>query len=438
MHTRTLMSTLLVLLPPRPRPAPGGEAVSAPQRPPTQRWRFVLTLNGVSVAQSGLAAGSELPAADTLVVVPHERDLAWHEVTVPPAPPARMEAALRGVLEEALADEAAAVHLALAPQAQRGARAWVAAIDRTWLQRCVEAVAEQGRVVDRVSPAVSPDLAAHGHFQARDANADANADEGMSAVSAATDRAEDLMLTWCDEQGVVCTPVQGSVARAWVRAAAQQPRRFTADPGVAAAAEHWLGHPVQVLDPAERALAAARSPWDLMQGELRATPRLLSRWRSLKAWRTPAWKPVRLGLAALLAVQVLGLNAAAWREHRALHELQQAQRQLLQSTYPQVKVVLDAPLQMQRETDLARARSGVVGRHDFEALMGVISAAWPADAPPGALSSLSYDSSALTVTVSGWSASQQQALAASVQAQGWRAEVGPRGVVVRAATGTPP
>ena len=433
MHTRTLMATLLVLLPLRPRPMPGDDAASAPAPLAQQRWRFVLTLNGLSVAQSGQAVLSDLPAADTLVLVPHERDLAWHSVVVPPAPAARWGAALRGVLEEDLADEAAAVHLAVAPRAQRGERAWVAAVDRAWLQQCVQAFTEQERVVDRISPLVWPNQSPHGHFQGRELGAD-------DAVAANAERADDLMLTLVDASGVVCTPVQGSLARAWVRAAADQPWRFTADPGVAAAAEQWLGRPVQVMDPAERALSAARSAWDLLPGDLRAAARLHDRWRWLKTWRTPAWRPTRVGLAALLGAQVLGLNAAAWMEQRTVQDLQHAQRQLLQSTHPQVKVVVDAPLQMQRETDRARARAGVVGRHDFEALMGVLGTAWPLEGPPQVASSLSFDSAGLTVTLPGWSPAQQQALAAKVQSMGWRADVLPRGaVVLRAASaGSPP
>ena len=425
MHTRTLMSTLLILLPPRPRPTPAAPAASAPAPSDPARWRFVLTLNGLSVAQSGQATVADLPAADTLVLVPHERDLAWHTVSVPPAPAARLGDALRGVLEDSLADEASRVHLALAPKAQRGERAWVAAVDRAWLQQSVQVFTAQGRTVDQVSPAVSPDMPAHGHFQAREPGND-------DAPAASVERADELLLTLCDAQGVVCLPLQGSTARAWVRDAADQPWRFTADPGVAAAAERWLGHPVQVLDGDERALAAARSAWDLLQGEMRTAARLMGRWRGLKAWRTPAWKPVRLGLAALLGTQVVGLNAAAWMEQRSLQGLQRAQQQVLQSTHPQVKAVLDAPVQMQRETDRARARAGVLGRHDFETLMGVISAAWPADAPAGGVNSLQFDSGALTVTATDWSAAQRQALAASVQAMGWRAEALPRGVVVRA------
>ena len=51
----------------------------------------------------------------------------------------------------------------------------------------------------------------------------------------------------------------------------------------------------------------------------------------------------------LLLVNLAGLNLLAWRTGQALAAQRQAQQVLLTDTFPQVKVVVDAPVQMARE-----------------------------------------------------------------------------------------
>ena len=100
-------------------------------------------------------------------------------------------------------------------------------------------------------------------------------------------------------------------------------------------------------------LRCAQSDWNLAQFDLslsagvRRSQRLR---RTLRQWRSaPAWRPARWGLAALVGAQLLGLNAAAWHERSLLSAKQEAVQQTLQTSFPQVTLVLDAPVQMQRE-----------------------------------------------------------------------------------------
>ena len=134
---------------------------------------------------------------------------------------------------------------------------------------------------------------------------------------------------------------------------------WSAEPAVAAAAERWLGSSVQVRTEAERALLATRSLWNLRQFDLAPRHRGTRALRDLlRQWLSPAWRPARIGLVALLLLQVLGLNAWAWQQRQALSAKRLAQEQLLRATFPQLRTVLDAPLQMQRETDaLKRAEA---------------------------------------------------------------------------------
>ena len=116
-------------------------------------------------------------------------------------------------------------------------------------------------------------------------------------------------------------------------------------------------------------------------------------------WRhfmSPTWRPVRVGLAALVAVQVLGLNVWAWHQQHTLKSRQAQRVQLLQQAHPQVRVVLDAPVQMQRETEALRLAAGVPGERDLESLLSVVARAWPDDR---VVPAWRYDASGLTVAL---------------------------------------
>ncbi|MEI6718421.1 MAG: GspL/Epsl periplasmic domain-containing protein, partial [Betaproteobacteria bacterium] len=91
----------------------------------------------------------------------------------------------------------------------------------------------------------------------------------------------------------------------------------------------------------------------------------------------PAWRSVRLGLAALLVLQVVGLNAMAWREQHALDQQKTQLSQILSSAFPSVRLIIDAPLQMQREVDTLQQNAGRVTSTDFEPLLAAAASALP-------------------------------------------------------------
>ena len=136
-------------------------------------------------------------------------------------------------------------------------------------------------------------------------------------------------------------------------------------------------------------------------------------------WRrfmSPTWRPVRLGLGALVMVQVLGLNLWAWHQQHTLKSRQAQRVQLLQQAHPQVRVVLDAPVQMQRETDTLRAQAGEPGGNDLESLMALVATAWPREMPSA---SLRYDGQALSVAPpAGWGPGDIEAFRAQLGAAG--------------------
>lgn len=380
------MSILIIQLPTRSRQViDPAAAESAPASSGPKEYSYVLSADGLSVSRQGRCVANMLPRADSVIAVMPPTDLSWHRVNVPKAPAARMRAALAGMLEEALLDDPEDLHLALAPQAKPGHAAWVAACDHTWLTSQLMALEKAKLRIDRVVPAVAPDEPATAYFH----EAHANPVEGSESVATG-------LLTWSTADGVSTWPVAGSLARSLLPEPLPVQARFFATPPVASPAERWLGRAVTVQTQGEHLLLSARSLWNLLQFELTPSSKglhaLSDQWRR---FLSPQWRPVRVGLTALVVVQLLGLNLWAWQQKRQVQDKRNELARILKQAHPQVSAVLDAPVQMQRETEALRAAAGQAGDNDLEALMGAVATAWPPERPTA---SLQYDGAALTLS----------------------------------------
>lgn len=401
------MSVLVVLIPPRPRP----RTRDAVPPPVPAEWSWVLGGDGGHPALHGRGGPADWPQADSLVAVLAPEDLAWHLVTVPKAPAARLRQALAGVLEDRLLEDDGDWHFALAPEATPGQPGWVAVTRRDWVAEVLQRLQAAGRPADRLVPGLVPGIPA-GHFEP-----DPEAEETRPR------------LLWSDADGTLVLGLAGTLAR--TRVAAIGAARWTATPAMAEAAEAWLGHAVAVSSEAEHALQAARGPWNLLQFEFaprhRGATALREGWRRFLA---PAWRPVHVGLAALLLINLIGLNAWAWTQARALTGKKQAMVALLQSTHPQVRAVIDAPRQMARENELLRAAAGQPGDGDLETLLGVAAAAWPEDEAP--VSSLQFEPGRLVLAIDGWDEARVAEFRDRVRPAGWAVAVeGARLVLTR-------
>jgi general secretion pathway protein L len=401
------MSVLVILLPARPRAA-------APWTPPAD-YAFVLSADGQSVAQQGRAAARSLPRATSVHVLLPECDLAWQRVAVPRAPAAKLRAALGAVLEDDLLEDDEQLHLALEPGLVPGQTGWVAVTHKAWLVQVLADLAQAGVTVDRVQPTTAPQAA-----------------QSPVRVHAlpTPDHDDDATVVWADAGGVLCARLSGGLARQRLASVDRSALISSAHPAAVAAMEHLLEAPVTVLAEAERALIASRSDWNLRQFDLATRHRGLVAVRDgLRQWQQPSWRPVRIGLALLLLVQVLGLNAWAWQLDRRVNDKRAEMNRLLQSTYPQVRSVLDAPLQMQRETELLRASAGQPGSGDLEPLLAATALAWPDARPP--LQALQFEPGRLTLTPTDWDDAQHAAFADRLRSAGYSAERDGAQVVIR-------
>ena len=93
---------------------------------------------------------------------------------------------------------------------------------------------------------------------------------------------------------------------------------------------------------------------------------------------------MRLALLAAALVNLIGLNSWAWQERSAWRAQRQAIDAVLTSTFPEVRVVVDAPLQMARELAALQRAAGQASGRDLEAMLGAFAALAPAAALPDA------------------------------------------------------
>jgi general secretion pathway protein L len=417
------MSILVVQIPSRARLHAAGEpAGESSAVRPGQEYDYVLSPDGLELKAQGTAPLALLPKASSVIALLADADVSWHRVTLPKAPPSRLREALVGALEEHLLEDAESIHLALTPQASAGQPSWVAAVHREWLRGQIAALEKGGLAVERVVPSSWPDHPPIGHF---------------FDIPGSEDSSAGLAVSWAHADGVALLRVNGTLPRALLPAATLQSARWTATPAAAAAAERWLGTRVAVMSPAQRALQAARSTLNLRQFDL--TPKTRGSKILRNAARrllSPAWRPARLALASLVVLQIAGLNLWAWHQRQAVQDKREAMVATLRSAFPQVRAVLDAPLQMQREVDALRAAAGRAGESDFETLLQAAAAAWPADRPP--VDTLRFEGGRLTLSAAGWNPNQIEQFRNQLAPAGWAVEAADgRLTLSRPAAGAP-
>jgi len=376
------MSTLIVHLP-TTAAAPAGE------------YAYALSGDGAQVQRHGCCAAALLPAAgrtgQVVAVVPHQA-LSWHLVhlpqgihTVAARSQARLRAVLDGLLEERLLDDSSQLHLALEPGARAGSACWVAACDKHWLGGHVRALQACGRAADRIVPLCPPQSA-----------------PGLWLVG--TEHSPWLLATGWQPPGqaqadksatFACLPWgKGGGAQADAALLASLLQSLPPDTPVQAypaLARHAqaLQRPLVLLTEAAHGLAASALDWDLAQFDFdmgrrsRARQSVLAVWHHF--WRMPHYRPARWAAAFAVLAQILGLNAWAWQENRAIAAKRQQVRAVLLESFPQTPLVIDAPLQMQREVAALRQRAASLAPGDLEPLLAAAALALPASMPPQAL-----------------------------------------------------
>ncbi|MDM0056053.1 type II secretion system protein GspL [Variovorax fucosicus] len=333
----------------------------------------LLADDGRTLLSHGSAPLALLPAGDEVTVLVPGAALSWHTVTLPQGNlggAARLRSVLDGLLEERLLDEPEALHFALEPGAKPGATVWVAASQRIALRAAVQALEAAGRRVTRIVPEFAPQP------------------DGAPALLFATGEPEAAQLTICDASGVATLPLNAA-GLALVGSAPLDTAVASAEPAVAAMAEALLGQRLPIAQAPERWLQAARAPWDLAQfdlassGRARAGKKFSALLQTLR--HAPQWRAARWGAVALVLAQLIGLNAWAWKERSALDAKRGSINAMLTQTFPSVKLVVDAPVQMAREVAVLQQATGGVAALDLEPMLVALAASLPRGRVPNAL-----------------------------------------------------
>ena len=419
------MSTLILFLPP-------GRPGSATE------YSYTLTADGHTALRHASAAAALLPeptrpGGEVVAVVP-ARALSWQRVALPPGLPTgagqqtpRLRSALEGLLEDRVLDDASQLHFALQPGARAAEPVWVAVCDRAWLRDHLQTLEAAGRRVARVVPEFAPGPTASGRPEL--------------CVLGTPEDACVVLTGQGSEQGVAVLPLSPmALTLAGASAPAQaeeEPLVVRAEPAVAALAERTFGQRVTLHTASQRALDAARGSWDLAQFDLAST----SRTRALRKFgsvasallNAPQWRAARWGAGLLVVAHLIGLNAWAWQERQALAAKQAAVRSTLTQTFPKVQVVVDAPVQMERELAPLRQAAGSVSARDLEPLLAAAGAALPAGSQP---TGIEYTPGELRLRGVTLAPDDESAFSARLQAAGYRMRQDDGSLLLRA-EGTP-
>ena len=326
--------------------------------------------DGHSVLRSATGAAATLSthAGEVVAVVPHS-SMAWLRVQLPPASHGpRLQNVLQGLLEDRLLDDPQQLHIVLPPESEAiariGGETLVAVCDKQWLRDALAPLQAAGLTVQRIVPELSPSEAP------------------VLQVMGEPDHSQSVL---CHAHGVTLLPPNTAQWRAFAELG-QDDLQIQSEPAMVTRVQNMLQRQPMLQSAAQRWVKSSQSAWDLAQGEWaqgraqRAQRLVLSAWQTLL--HAPQWKPVRWGLLALAALQVLGLNALAWRESSTLNAQQTSLQNILKTTFPSVTLVIDAPLQMQREVDALQQKSGSASSTDLEPLLAALASVLPAGQTP--------------------------------------------------------
>ena len=378
----------------------------------TTSYDYSLTADGRTLLDHGSVPPDLLPSAERgseVVAVVSAGQLSWHSVELPRgigAGSPRLRAVLENLLEERLLDDPGQLHLALAPGTASSGPVWVAVCDRAWLRSHLQALEAAHCPVTRIVPEFEPET---GPLQLH-----VIGEPDLPQLLATGEALGSVMRLPLSAAGLALLPA----------IADDQDLQVLAEPGVAALAEQLLQRKVSLLTRPQRWLDAAGSSWDLAQFDLTSS----SRSRTFKRlsgigreWlQSPVWRPARWGVVLLLAANLLGLNAWAWKEQSALQSGRAAAQAMLTQTFPQIKVVVDAPLQMEREVAALRQATGASSGRDLETMLAAVGSALPADRAAGAIE---FSAGEARIRGLRLSAQEGSALAIRLKSQGFTARL---------------
>lgn len=311
-------------------------------------------IHAVTYTVHELAQG---PAAQLVITVPACL-LSWHRVVLPPTVKLqgdlRLLPVLQSLLEEALLDEPDQLHIAIMPDAIPGQLCTLAVCDKGWLGAWLAVLERAGIKVDRLVPEIAPDI--------------------LDNNGLCTGAAHNAWVSWLSQDGMPLTvPLHSGFML-------DQSLGYEALPTTYSEAELAFGRDrVQLLTEQSWMQRMLQTRWELMQHSFASNmlERLRRKWLAglHDLLHAPQWRASRIAIVSLAMVCMIGMNLQLWQQQRALKAKQDAVLATVQETFPQLRVIVDAPLQMQRELQVLRQKAGLLSAEDLEPMAAAAGAA---------------------------------------------------------------
>ncbi len=342
--------------------------------------QFAVVGSGGALLQQGAAALGSLTdligSARRVVLLLAASDVTLLRVTVPPLSPARLKAALPGIVEDQILGEPADCVLAATPATGEGVRT-VAVVQRAWLEVLAKALLAQGARSICALPAqlclpLQPGCVA-------------------GAISAGESGLElTLRLAQYEGFGLTVAPQPGPALQTLralasdtpltVYVAASELANYQALAaglsGITLEAEHW----------AHWVAAARTAAPDLMRSLGAAGERA-------RDWRRWRW-PLRLALLTLL-VNIAGVNIEWLRLRRDAASVRLSMLQTFKAAYPKETVILDPIAQMRKNIGIVKLENGQLAPDEFTALCAALGEALARLPHQTGIASLEYRERAL-------------------------------------------
>jgi len=324
---------------------------------------FALVGDGGNLMQQGAAALGNLAelvaSSRRVVLLLAAADVTLLQVSVPPLSPARLKAALPGLVEEHVLGDLADCVLAASSTGAHGLQGMrtIAVAQRLWLERLVQALLAQGAHSIAILPAqlclpYQPGT--------------------VAAALGVSDAGFELAMRTAQAGGFGMTlPAQAPAALQTVRAlAGSEPVTLYLPAAQLAQCEAVLAsdptlHGITLMeDQWVHWIAAARA------GALDLAPALGTANGAGRQWQRWRW-PLRIAVLALL-VNVVGLNVEWLRLRREAETVRLSMLQTFKAAYPNESVILDPAAQMRKKIALAKAQGGEAAADEFTVLSAAL------------------------------------------------------------------
>lgn len=334
---------------------------------------------------SGSAVLADLPRADACELVLPAELVLLTRATLPRGSVKKMRQMLPYAIEDRLVAEPDSVHVAAGGTLADGQTA-LAVVDKAWFARVLARLDAAGLRPRNAWPeTLLPDLPADGWVMVWDGHGGflrSGAQAGMSLDGGSTEQ----------------PPAALALSASQARASAALPQRLLLrlrDGAQAPDIDAWSRALGMVVETGEAWSPLTRpqvpgSGIDLLQGAFAPASKARDLWPNLR---------LPLILAGLIVLLQIGATTAEWlllkRDKQHLHA---AMEKSFRTAFPEARVVVDAPLQMQRNLAELRGASGQLSPLDFLPLLARVATVLDADSRNN-LQTVSYENAQLSLEV---------------------------------------